>query len=78
MIIAREFGRTDETDGFFAAYSVFVVVVLVAQAIRVAVLPALARARMDNRLEASLPGTPLPSVPSLCRWLLSRSLRRSR
>ena len=45
VLIAREFGRTDETDGFFAAYGVFVVVVTAAQAIRVAVLPSLARAR---------------------------------
>jgi hypothetical protein len=25
VLIAREFGRTDETDGFFAAYGVFFV-----------------------------------------------------
>ena len=56
VIIARELGRTDETDGFFAAYSVFIVIVLVAQAIRVAVLPALARARIDNRLGGELAG----------------------
>ena len=45
VLIAREFGRTDETDGFFAAYGVFVVVVTASQAIRVAVLPSLARAQ---------------------------------
>src|SRR5262249_12673710 len=50
VIIAREFGRTAETDGFFAAYGVFVVVVLAATAIRIAVLPALARARDERRL----------------------------
>ena len=27
VVIAREFGRTEETDGFFAAYGVFVVIV---------------------------------------------------
>ena len=27
VVIAREFGRTDETDGFFAAYGVFIVIV---------------------------------------------------
>ena len=43
ILIAREFGITDETDGFFAAYGVFVVIVTAAQAIRVAVLPSLAR-----------------------------------
>jgi hypothetical protein len=56
VIIAREFGRTDETDGFFAAYGVFIVVVLAAQAIRIAVLPALTRARAEGRLAAELAG----------------------
>ena len=50
VLIAREFGRTDETDGFFAAYGVFVVIVTAAQAIRVAVLPSLARAREAGEL----------------------------
>ena len=50
VIIAREFGYTDETDGFFAAYAVFVVVVTASQAIRVAVLPSLARSREEGRL----------------------------
>ncbi|HST16885.1 MAG TPA: hypothetical protein VLK36_04405, partial [Gaiellaceae bacterium] len=45
VVIAREFGRGVETDGFFAAYSVFLVFVLAASAVRVAVLPSLARAR---------------------------------
>ena len=56
VIIAREFGRTDETDGFFAAYGVFVVVVTASQAIRVAVLPALARAQQERRLAATTAG----------------------
>lgn len=50
IIIAHEFGRTDETDGFFAAYGVFIVVVTASQAIRVAVLPPLADARAEGRL----------------------------
>jgi hypothetical protein len=50
VVIARDFGRTAETDGFFASYGVFIVVVLAATAIRVAVLPPLARARSDERL----------------------------
>ena len=45
IVIAREFGRGPETDGFFAAYSVFLVLVLVGTAMRVAVIPPLARAR---------------------------------
>jgi len=54
VIIAREFGRTAQTDGFFAAYGVFVVVVLAATAIRIAVLPPLTRARGDRRLSAEV------------------------
>lgn len=50
LVLAREFGRGAETDGFFAAYGVFVVVVLAATAIRVTVLPAFARARAQSRL----------------------------
>jgi O-antigen/teichoic acid export membrane protein len=50
LVLAREFGRGAETDGFFAAYGVFVVVVLAATAIRVSVLPAFARARDGGRL----------------------------
>ena len=56
VIIAREFGRTDETDGFFAAYGVFIVIALAAQSIRIAVLPALARARDERRLAGNIAG----------------------
>ena len=56
IVIAREFGRTDETDGFFAAYAVFFVVVLAAQAIRIAVIPTLARSRADGRLAGEIAG----------------------
>ncbi len=56
VIIARDFGRTAETDGFFAAYGVFIVVVLAATAIRLAVLPPLARARDDGRLGSEVAG----------------------
>jgi O-antigen/teichoic acid export membrane protein len=52
VIIARELGRTAETDGFFAAYAVFVVLALAATAIRVTLLPPLARARAAGRLSA--------------------------
>lgn len=50
VIIAREYGRTAETDGFFAAYGIFLVLALVANAVRLVVLPPLARARDDRRL----------------------------
>ncbi len=56
VLIAREFGRTEETDGFFAAYGVFFVIVLAAQAIRIAVLPTLARSREQGRLAGEVAG----------------------
>ena len=56
VVIAREFGRTDETDGFLAAYGVFVVIVIAAQAIRLTVLPQLARAQRETRLAGELAG----------------------
>ena len=56
VVIAREFGRTAETDGLLAAYAVFIVVAIGAQAIRIAVLPQLARAKDDDRLAGELAG----------------------
>lgn len=50
IVLGREFGRGPVTDGFFAAYGVFIVIVLAANAIRVTVLPAFARARSEGRL----------------------------
>ena len=50
VVIARELGRTAETDGFFASYGVFIVLGLAATAMRVTVLPPLARARDERRL----------------------------
>ncbi|HWQ22483.1 MAG TPA: hypothetical protein VNK94_00080, partial [Gaiellaceae bacterium] len=56
VVIARKFGRSEETDGFFAAYGLFIVLVLAAQAIRIAVLPDLARARGERRLAGEIAG----------------------
>ncbi len=56
VVIAREFGRGHQTDGLFAAYGVFIVIVVGAQAIRIAVLPDLARARVGGRLAGELAG----------------------
>jgi hypothetical protein len=50
VIIGRELGYTAETDGFFAAYGVFIVLALAATAVRVTLLPSLARARSERRL----------------------------
>ena len=48
IVIARTIGRGVQTDGFFAAYGVFLVLVLAASALRTAVLPKLARARAES------------------------------
>ena len=50
VVIAREFGRGAQTDGFFAAYGLFVVIVLVATGLRTVALPSLARAQAEGRL----------------------------
>jgi hypothetical protein len=50
VVIARELGRTAETDGFFAAYGVYLVLAIAATAARVVLLPPLARARQEGRL----------------------------
>src|SRR5262245_44385038 len=49
-VVAREFGRSAETDGFFAAYGVFVVLSIVAGSVRVIAQPSLARARTEGTL----------------------------
>src|SRR5215218_6773456 len=49
-ILAREFGHGVKTDGFFAAYGLYLALVLVAQPLRVVVLPPLTRAREEGRL----------------------------
>jgi hypothetical protein len=56
VVIARKFGRSDETDGLLAAYGVFIVIGIAAQAIRVAVLPELAAARAAGRLAGEVAG----------------------
>src|SRR5689334_24789237 len=43
-LLAQKFGRTAETDGFLAAYGVYLVLVLAAQALRMVVVPDLTRA----------------------------------
>ena len=59
VVIARELGRTAETDGFFAAYGVFIVLALAATAIRVTLLPSFARARVERRLGADVAASAL-------------------
>src|SRR5690348_5509599 len=68
-ILSRKFGHGVKTDGFFAAYAVYVALVLVANALRVVVLPGFARARVDGRLAAEVTtwaaALSVPIVPAL-------------
>jgi hypothetical protein len=50
VILSRKFGHGVKTDGFFAAYAVYVALILVASSLRVVVLPRFARAREADRL----------------------------
>jgi hypothetical protein len=52
--LAHKFGRDARTDGFLAAYSVYLVIVLTAQASRLVIVPDLTRASADGRLPAEL------------------------
>lgn len=49
-LLARKFGRDAETDGFLAAYGIYLVLALAAQAFRVVVVPDLTRAAAAGRL----------------------------
>src|SRR3954447_23396384 len=49
-LLAQKFGRTAETDGFLAAYGVYLVLVLAAQAFRMVVVPDLTRATAEGGL----------------------------
>src|SRR3989449_10210413 len=49
-LLAQKFGRTAETDGFLAAYGVYLVLVLAAQTFRMVVVPDLTRAAAEGRL----------------------------
>jgi len=50
IYLAHKFGRNDRTDGFMAAYGVYLVLVLGAQAFRMVVVPDLTRAAAERRL----------------------------
>lgn len=69
VLLSRKFGHGAETDGFFAAYGVYIVMVLVASALRVVVLPQFARSRSAGRLGGELAAWVLaltvPVVPVL-------------
>jgi hypothetical protein len=50
IILSRKFGLGVKTDGFFAAYGVYLALVLVAGSLRVIVLPRFVEARSEHRL----------------------------
>ncbi len=50
VILSRKFGHGVKTDGFFAAYGVYLALVLVAGSLRVVVLPRFVAARAAGRL----------------------------
>jgi len=50
VLLAHRFGRTAATDGFLAAYGVYMVLGLAAQAFRLVVVPQLTRAAAEGRL----------------------------
>jgi O-antigen/teichoic acid export membrane protein len=50
VYLAHKFGRNAETDGFMAAYGVYLVLVLGAQAFRMVVVPDLTRAEAEGKL----------------------------
>lgn len=50
VILSRKFGHGVKTDGFFAAYPLYLAVVLVASVVRVVALPRFVRAANDRRL----------------------------
>ncbi|MDX6504484.1 MAG: hypothetical protein QOE29_1609 [Gaiellaceae bacterium] len=53
-LLSHEVAKGPQTDGFFAAYGVYLVLVLVASAFRFVVLPALTRAEERGELAAQL------------------------
>src|SRR4051795_10590247 len=74
-ILSRKFGHGVKTDGFFAAYAVYVALVLVASALRVVVLPAFARAHEAGQLGREIGSWSLalavPIVPAILLALLA-------
>src|SRR5215208_3488629 len=82
-ILARKFGHGVKTDGFFAAYGLYLALVLAAQTLRVVVLPPLTRAREERRLPQevgawtlalALVTVPLVAVGVLAPGLVARGL----
>ena len=77
MLLAHKFGRTAATDGFLAAYGLYLVLTLGAQAFRLVVAPDLTRAADDDRLGAELRAYALSfgllAVPSILLVIVFRT-----
>src|SRR5205085_98793 len=56
VLLAHRFGRNARTDGFLAAYGVYMVLGLAAQSFRLVVVPELTRAAPDGRLPGETRG----------------------
>jgi hypothetical protein len=54
VVLSRKFGHGVQTDGFFAAYGIYLAVVLVTSVVRVVALPRFVRAAADDRLGAEV------------------------
>lgn len=65
VILARKFGHGVKTDGFFAAYGVYLALVLVAGSLRVLVLPRFVAARASGRLPSEVATWALALAPPL-------------
>ena len=76
FVVGRVLGRSEETDGFFAAYAVFMVLSLAASSARLVVLPSFASAREVGRLAqemlASFAALGLVFVPATVVVLVAR------
>ncbi len=82
-LLAHKFGRNLQTDGFLAAYGVYVVLALGAQSFRLVVSPELTRAAAEDRLGGELrayvvafltAGIPLAVVAGLVSLQLGEAL----
>src|SRR5439155_14247847 len=82
-ILSRKFGHGVKTDGFFAAYYVYLALVLVANALRVVLLPRFGRAEAEGRLARevsswtaalALPLALLVAVSAAAPHLVARAL----
>ncbi len=71
VILSRKFGHGVKTDGFFAAYGVYLALVLVAGSLRVVVLPRFVEARIAGRLRAEVGAWAAALTPPLVALTVS-------